>query len=227
MDELLKNIIANPENDDLKLVYADVLMQMNDELEREYGEFIYIQCTINPKFENFTILKNRENELINKITKNWFKGIHFNRSDIQFEKGFIQSINFNGKGIDSLQIDRIASVKHMQTLKKLLVCVNKIGDDGVRIIFNSPNLLNLEELSLWNNDVSDEGARIIANSPNSKSLEKLFLNYNKIGNDGAMAICNSKYLKSLKSLWFWTNDEYHITQDVKNSLYDRFQIVHM
>jgi small GTP-binding protein len=72
--------------------------------------------------------------------------------------------------------------------------VNKIGDEGARVI--AENLKSLTSLDLWSNQIGDEGAKVIAE--NLKSLTSLDLGNNQITYEGAKYIAEN--LKSLTSL---------------------------
>ena len=78
---------------------------------------------------------------------------------------------------------------------------NQIGNDGVKYIAVSDNLLSLQNLNLTDNEITDEGAIVLAKFlPLFTNLTRLDIRYNKIKEEGKEALCKAQEKTSLKQL---------------------------
>jgi uncharacterized protein (TIGR02996 family) len=68
-----------------------------------------------------------------------------------------------------------------------------------------PELGRLAELHLWRNDLGDREAAVLAASPHLAGLKVLELRYNQIGPAGAAALAGSPHLGQLVSLDLYAN----------------------
>ena len=85
-------------------------------------------------------------------------------------------------------------------LLELDLSFNPLGDDGVRVLAQSPQAANLTSLRLAKCGIGDEGARVLANSPHLDRLESLNVENNPINEAGFRAFRDSPHLRSLRRL---------------------------
>ena len=76
-------------------------------------------------------------------------------------------------------------------LLSLNLTSNNIGDDGIRVLAESPYLNRLLRLDLEHNSIGTAGCRSLASAPFIASLTVLNLAYNEIGDEGACALAES------------------------------------
>ena len=69
----------------------------------------------------------------------------------------------------------------IEAVQSLDLRQNKIGDDGIRALAESPLLTNLKLLDLRNNLITRKGLLALIESKNMSQLEKLDLRLNKLG----------------------------------------------
>jgi Leucine-rich repeat (LRR) protein len=69
----------------------------------------------------------------------------------------------------------------LNTIEKLDLRQNQLGDRGMEAIANSKIIVNLKELDLRNNQITRVGMQSLMDSPNMKNLTKLDLRLNKMG----------------------------------------------
>ena len=102
------------------------------------------------------------------------------------------------------------------SLKILILCDNRIGSDGVKVLAEHGELARLEMLDLRRNQIDNVGVAALASACASGALARLthlFLNGNRIGDNGVKALasaCASGALESLKQLSLGYN---HIGDD--------------
>ena len=87
--ELLAAVLANPDDDAARLVYADFLSQSGD----ERGELIAVQCALGsaPKGKRTALLK-REKELLKANAKKWSQHASQVALECRFVRGFVGTI---------------------------------------------------------------------------------------------------------------------------------------
>ena len=77
---------------------------------------------------------------------------------------------------------------------------DRIGNDGIRALAESPYLENLHTLECYNSRITDSGATALANSSGLANLRQLTLRGNKLGETGVKALAASPYLHHLVRL---------------------------
>lgn len=92
----LRSIIAEPDRDDLRLIYADWLDERGD---TDQAEFIRLQCTRGMEADPLT----RETELFDRHWQEWSQPIlslipHLTRNDISFQHGLPFRLTFRSAG---------------------------------------------------------------------------------------------------------------------------------
>ena len=80
-----------------------------------------------------------------------------------------------------------------QNLQKLDLTQCEIGDEGARIIAQSPGLANVWELSLDNTGISEEGALAIAASPHLNRLASISIPTTDVSHQALLARIQKNY----------------------------------
>ncbi|MGL6076752.1 MAG: TIGR02996 domain-containing protein [Fimbriiglobus sp.] len=204
---LLQAIAQAPDNDQLRLVYADWLDEHCDEGQpgwpaNEAGwslhaEFIRLQFT---DAEAAGLRAHRNSRLAEM--QSWFGG---NVKSLVFDRGFVDGIWLLKGGLEFLQTK---GLHHNEPFVRSLYLgegLKHIGTEGAIAVAKSSHLENLQALSIGSNDIRDAGAIAIANSPHLANLHTLNLGSNDIGDAGVIAIANSPHLANLRSLSFVGN----------------------
>jgi|SRR5579883_1196483 len=217
----LSTILANPDDDTLRLVYADWLDEHND----PRGEFIRLQCKHAQTWMEAVFVSGnpectRMEELEKQHAKKWLShlptipGVTWG-----FWRGLPGWIHVPGWqefNKHAKRIFRVAPVEYVTFgclslvgaralakspyLKRIRVLdlaygIRKIG--ALHALLKSPALANLQTLRLQKNDLGDELAVALANCPHLSRLKLLVIYSNEIDDVGAFAIARSPHLKKV------------------------------
>jgi uncharacterized protein (TIGR02996 family) len=216
-------ILADPEDDAPRLVYADWLEERGD----PRGEFIRLQCRLAALPEDdahWPELKQREGELLEAHGKAWLRDVPaWARRDACFRRGLVGEVRCTPQAfVRGAGLFRRAPVRAVQ--------FRDLTDEQVRALAESPDLARLTELDLdlGGTDVLPaavtallisphlgrltrlavtslreggvEVARSVAQCPALRGLTALDLAFNEIGSAGARALAGSPNLKHLVAL---------------------------
>jgi uncharacterized protein (TIGR02996 family) len=208
-DALLRAILDDPDDDMLRLVYADALEERGD----PRGEFIRVQCALARAAANDPSrpgLEQREKQLQTAHQADWTRPIAHLIDAWEFQRGFVEKvtmrpgaswadvldlapvrhIHFYQRAHATLQEVRLlaqsAALKRLATLK--LNTDRGIRDDSVAVLAGCSYLAGLISLDLSDNWIHNEGARLLADSPYLSRLHMLRLEHNLIGRDGKRAL---------------------------------------
>jgi uncharacterized protein (TIGR02996 family) len=216
-EEFLQAILADPNNDHLRLVYADWLEENSD----PRGEFIRLQFALArlPPGEGLE-LRARELELIREHKEEWFGTLRQHIGYWEAHRGFLdevstQAVNFL-QHADELfarhpvqhvtlrgltpHIRGLAGCPHLQHVSSLNLSANGLTAGHLRTLVASPYLQRLSELDLGHNQAHNAGVQALAGCPGLRRLTRLVLVDNRIGQTGARALLSSPYLNSLEEL---------------------------
>lgn len=215
----LKAILADPDDDSLRLIFADWLEEHGDPL----GEFIRTQyALLESDLDPATSWKllQRERELKSEHGVAWAGPIAALAMSYDFRKGFVEEIGIDAKHFveqaaslfDAAPIRRLTPCNTTLYLTEFLQCPQlerlaalsfigtDLGDDGAMLIAQSPYLCGLRELYLETNLIELPGARALAEAPALAPLTELHLEGNPIGDLGAEAIVNAVQPRQLTKL---------------------------
>lgn len=223
-DAFLKAILADPDDDSPRLIYADWL---DEQGQPERAEFIRVQCELArlPEGEpRRGELEARERELLTLHQGAWatdaLRPLTGMVTSWWFRRGFIEKVTVEARGVlahaDALfgrapirqlgvylarrRIQSLLVLPHVARLAGLYLSGNSLGGDGVRWVAASPFLGRLTTLGLRYNGMGDEGAETIAASPHLPCLRTLELAVNNIGDAGALALARSYHFPRLVNL---------------------------
>ncbi len=113
----------------------------------------------------------------------------------------LKFLRLNNNNIQDVGISALAKSKYFTSLENLFLDnENWIHSDGAESLANSTAFPMLRKLVLTLNVIGDEGAFHLAEKNNLNALEELNVAGNKISSRGEDALRNSPYLQHLKTL---------------------------
>jgi uncharacterized protein (TIGR02996 family) len=199
-DALLRAVIADPDDDAPRLIYADWL--------DEYGhsnraEFIRVQIALFGQLRNdarFADLRRRERRLLRRYAQQWTEPLRPLARQCRFYRGFVESVvcfadEFvsRGEGLFSLAPIRdlwlpnahhcaseVSQCPSLHRRLSLALSNTWLGDADIYHVANSRFVGRLVSLGLARNRITGVGALYLARSPYLGSLDDLDLTHNEI-----------------------------------------------
>lgn len=217
--ELLAQVLAAPDEDPPRLVYADWLMEQGD----PRGEFIAVQVQlrqrITPARRRFANERERALMAENNFGAEALKGV---ARRFKLRRGFVDEVWTTGtsfaKGAAGLLESeplRYANLTGVKTahIKKLLddrvigrlAGLRMSGDYKLDALAASEQLRHLRRLNLSGSPIGDDGLTTLIDGGNL-AVESLTLNECDIGDDGIIALAGSEVMKNLKRLFVSRNN---------------------
>lgn len=213
----LRTILAHPEDDAPRLVYADWLEE-NGAIER--AEFIRLQCA--------AVDKPRQQMLLATHGAVWVEPVFRHVYSASFQRGFVDEVTIDARtllsvGAEMFQaapirllriigarrttmsgagraldfsgrplLDDILRMPELARLRSLHLTACMIGDEGAAQVARCTQLANLHVLRLGDNSLSDQAVEALTDSINLGSLQTLVLSKNKIGDLGATLLADPR-----------------------------------
>jgi uncharacterized protein (TIGR02996 family) len=221
-------ILDNPNDDDLRLVFADWLAD-HDEPNR--GEFLRTQVALarmdadDPRRAGSTA---REQALLAQHKAAWL-GSSWSESltGVRFWRGLVHEVTIHPRLLyDSAEdffrlFPLVRQVRFYQTSDRVQELLNFHHEpkEYYAELLRSPYMARLEMLSLRDNQVGDEAVIALAGSPHVAGLKSLDLSINQIGDAGAQALAASPYLTQLTELALGEN---RVGQTAREALMSQF-----
>jgi uncharacterized protein (TIGR02996 family) len=224
-DAFLEAIIESPDDDGLRLIYADWLEEHG---QPERAEFIRVQITLatlpadNPRRQE---LKTRETDLLTRHQAEWRGRAPSGIVHRVFWRGFVEAVRVHGqtfvadaealfslgpiRQVSFVEVEGhltcIAFSSYLPRLEAVDLRHHRLGNSWVAVLVRSPNLARLVRLDLGGNAIGDWGARALAASPHLGGLRTLGLEDNWIEEDGLWALANTRHLGRLTALYLAGN----------------------
>jgi uncharacterized protein (TIGR02996 family) len=215
-EAFLAAVLAEPDNDAVRLVYADWLEERGD----PRAEFIRVQCALAKKGTKDPRRAARERELLAAYEGRWTGRLPDWVRAWRFRRGFIEEVSvdvptlltrggelFRLAPVRSLRLlqaggflDGLAAWPHLARLSSLDISGNWVGAAGAEILAGSPYLAGLAVLNLRGTGLDARGVQALAASPHLAGLRVLDLSDNDIGAAGLRAVANSPHLGRLAPL---------------------------
>jgi uncharacterized protein (TIGR02996 family) len=179
-DAFLQDIIAHPEDDAPRLIYADWLDEHGNEAERARAEFIRIQCELAnlPAAEGGRRrdLERRQARLLKKYRPRWLEplkkqlpaALYLRVSRGVFCRGFVEQVSL----VPRLFLDWGEKLFGLQPITHLRL--REVFLDRPRIL-TSPLLARLRGLDLSREPVRVRGCELLAGCPHLAGLAELRL----------------------------------------------------
>jgi uncharacterized protein (TIGR02996 family) len=218
--ELLAQVLAAPEEDPPRLVYADYLMEQGD----PRGELIAVQVQLTQRITpaRRKLARRREQELLaqNKFGDEVTKGIV---QLFKLRRGFVDEVWASGQAfangaaklLDKEPV-RVVNLNGVKTahLEKLLasgvigrlVGLRISGDEiDLADLAASEQLRSLRRLNLSRAEIGDAGLKTLLDGGNLR-VESLTLNECGITDEGAIALAGSEAMRHIKKLFMSRNE---------------------
>jgi uncharacterized protein (TIGR02996 family) len=177
-DAFLQAIIASPDEDTPRLVYADWL----DESGRpERAEFIRVQCAL-ARMAVFNDrrrqLQRRQGELLGAhgarwLTQEWPQTASVAVNARTFERGWVAELSLRGRELGDAGARELASAPRLALLTALDLRDNGISGEGLRVLAGSPFLVGLASFDVRGNPLTLESLRALAASPHLAEVQEL------------------------------------------------------
>lgn len=218
-DAFLRDILAHPEDDAPRLIFADWLEEQGDAAGVARAEFIRVQCALAGSElppQRRAELSRRESQLLEQWDKEWVRPIRRLVRNWQFHRGFIDEVGMLARtflkyagrlfrrapiqhlhlglypwGRDWPPLAALADSEHLHRLRSLDLRENFLQSRDVRALVVSEHLTRLTALNLSRNRIGDGGIRALAGAPLLGRLECLNLCGNDIGSIGVRALAHA------------------------------------
>jgi uncharacterized protein (TIGR02996 family) len=204
--DFLQTIIASPDDDAPRLVFADWIEEAGDS---DRAEFIRLQCEIarisddDPRRKR---LITRERELLRQYYVAWQRDLP-QLEEVTwggFDRGFVGAVRVESAEAFTHQVDAIFAAAPIGEVR-----FHRIFSDGAKRIALTPQLGRIHVLDLEDgNVIGTAGAQALADSPYIAGLTSLKLRGNAIGPAGARALATAAHLGPLRELNFDHNAIY-------------------
>jgi uncharacterized protein (TIGR02996 family) len=213
-DGLLEAIIADPDSDDARRIYADLLVQHND----PRGEFILVDLALDGplSIRKRAQLSQRRRELYDAHAKRWFP---YALGGMRTHHGFLQAVRGSLKqlkavaskvfaaepvteveltGVDEETVEPLLAARWLLRVQRLTVR-GELGDDGFARLCASSATANLRSLNVRGAELS---AAALANLGDGlPRCTSLVLSGNPIGDDGLAALHRWTHLPAVEALY--------------------------
>jgi uncharacterized protein (TIGR02996 family) len=221
-------VIERPDDDAVRLVYADWLEEHGGEADRARAEFIRVQIEkegLEAGDPRAAALTGRARELEKRFRKEWLAGLESDQSYMAiFRRGFVDSWQcpsaqaflcaegslFDREPVTSVFLPcgpgNVAALSASSRLSRLEALVLVPGEDAsdaqVAELFRSEFLtgLRLLEISHMGRVAGPATAYEIATRPQYARLERLGLSGQPLGDEGAIHLARSSTLRCLEML---------------------------
>jgi uncharacterized protein (TIGR02996 family) len=192
-DALLKAVIAEPEDDAPRLIYADWLEENGQEARAEFIRVQVALARMKEESRDHRDLRARAGELLRMYDIIWAGPFRKATAYWGYVRGFIlgTTCDLRSFGNHAEALFRHAPIQRLYLRKAR----------GVVAQFVSvPELIRIDTISLAYERMNDDDAHALARCPYLKCLNHLMLSGNAIGDSGARALASSPYLDSLDIL---------------------------
>jgi uncharacterized protein (TIGR02996 family) len=195
LDRLHANVLANPEADEPRVVYADEV-ERSDPARAELVR-VQLQSARSRRAQQSPGVRadwyTRESVLLERHKDAWARpvteihGVRF----VKFYRGFLEHVRMSARDFlaHGETLYQRAPVLHLD-----LEDLRPLADE----VFQSPLLARIHSMRLWRNRLGDREISLLAASPHLGRLRWIDLTYNDIGTAGVEALCASANLPSLR-----------------------------
>lgn len=224
-DPFLQEILASPEDDGPRLIYADWLQERGD----PRGEFIHLQCRWEREKNaasrltheeddedrladesSLESLKDRIQELLHRHEAEWVAPLNDLAQQWVFQRGFIEYVacrfeDFSKRHVEVFAVTPLNSVTLVERGAALMTrrepaLPYNARYDCVEALAGSPEIARLRGLCLDRCLLDETDIAILAGSPHLSELRRLSLARNDLADEGTAALATSRSMKSLEVL---------------------------
>jgi uncharacterized protein (TIGR02996 family) len=203
-DALLQAIIDEPDDDALRLIYADWLQDHGQPGRAEFirldvalhardpdGEGSTPSLTCDPEGHRIGTLRN---ELLGRHGKEWFGDVARLVGHYEVERGFVSYFDTTARRF-ATQADRLFAAAPLA----YRVYLNRLGT-SIPAVAARPELARLRELGFSMTTIDSAGIQALCQSPHLRNLRQLTAAEGRIGPEGCIAIARATNLRNLEEL---------------------------
>jgi len=223
-DAFLQDILEHRDDDVPRRIYADWLLDHDDQVRVARGEFIHLQCDLARLSAAGSArpreLVQRERKLLEQHGREW--GSLYQRLGCtcwEYRRGFVEGVGmpasaflnqaaslFRSTPLRELKLyaalghmPDVASSPFLQYLQTLDLERNDLSNCELLALAQSPYLKQLKTLLLWHNQIGDEGVIALA-AAELPCLDRLDLSRNLLTDEGIMAMARADWMKHVRLL---------------------------
>jgi len=229
-DALLQAIVEDPDDDSLRLIYADWLA---DHGEADRAEFIRLELAMAPLMPDFDEapeewdspeyhrLSTRAEKLGSEHDAEWFGPLNRLVEHFNTWRGFVHYADMTARRfadkaaeifaaaplLQRIYLDRfgknvpaVARRPELARIRGLGFLETTLGSAGLAELCRSEHVHNLRSIDGMENRIGPEGGRALADSPHLGRLEKFDIPDNPFYDAGAEAVLTSRRLPTLRHL---------------------------
>jgi uncharacterized protein (TIGR02996 family) len=208
---LLQGIREHPDDNTLRLVYADWLEERAAPGDLARAEFIRVQIALETKKTHtgrqvdeklHRSLMARGDQLLKEHKKEWVRPlIEAGAERVGFQGGLACDVDISADNFlrNAEQLFALAPVQSMHI-------IGRPSPKQIRKLAASPHLAHLTSLGLADTAIGDDGAQALAGSPHLAGLKSLYLGHCGIDADGVRALAASPHLAGLERLYLGGNE---------------------
>jgi uncharacterized protein (TIGR02996 family) len=221
-EAFLQDIVAHPDDDAPRRVYADWL---EDHGDGDRAAFIRAQCELarlEQWDERWDEWKQREQRALRGYREDWLGGVGPLVRNGKFRRGFLDAADvrplalvasgeelFRRTPLRHVRLSgtfgdpalrALAASPHLAKVRSLELHYFRLDAQRLAVLVASPHLGGLRALQLDGCRIGPDGARLLAGSPNLAGLTALRLRHGDVGPAGAAAFAGSPHLARLEAL---------------------------
>jgi uncharacterized protein (TIGR02996 family) len=226
---LLQAVIAQPEQEAPRLVYADWLEEQGTPEDADRAEFIRLQIELahaTAETARTKQLLGREKELWDAHKEEWLSHLppHLRKREPRFHRGFLEELSLppsswakHGARLfgqnpvfrvrlpgtaDRHVVGDLVVIPDLARIRELSLagCAVREPNSTLKILFDTPFLSGLVRLDLSGCGVSTRELGVLLESPLLGRLAELDLSHNKVGPGGGQALAASPQVSGLRQL---------------------------
>ncbi len=212
-DAFLRDILAHPDDDAPRLIFADWLEEQGDANSVARAEFIRVQCALadgSVPQQRREELQRRKREILEEYNYEWARPLRRLVRSWKYHRGFIDEVVMSPNLFfaHADRLFRLSPIQHLHLWPRQTSIVTRTLVESVRIaeLAENQHLDRLRSLDLgWNRLESRDLCALIV-SHHLTNLTTLDLSHNLIGNGGIRALAASPLMGRLQHLSLRSND---------------------
>jgi uncharacterized protein (TIGR02996 family) len=229
-EHFLQAILADPDSDTPRLIYADWLEEQGD----PRGEFIRTQCEAAalPLDSERRLMLLRRGEKMQKQAQ-WLADLRRICVSLECRRGVVEQVSLTAEDflahaqvlhkaetliglhlakLRPQQIPRLAPMPELSRFTRLDLSGNRLEAADVLRLLASPHLVHVNTLVLNGCHLNDDDVAELAASELLVRLISLHLGFNNIGDHGALRLANSLHFQRLQWLDLFGNTELFVNE---------------
>ncbi len=221
-EAFLREVIARPDDDAPRLIYADWLEEHGDPDRAAFIRTEIEQAKLPDDHPRWTELRDLAFAMWRRHGARWYGDLLPLAEDVGTERGFVESVELNASAfirnaaalMARAPIRDVFLIRYKTHFRRAVRCPElarverlQCNDEGSTLdgkdaaaLAASPYTERLRELNIWNSHVGADGCRALAASRRLARLERLHLGDNGVSNAGALALAEATHLNRLRDL---------------------------